>query len=97
MSRKTDASGVVTLDGLPAGSSVRLEVTDPRFARLDYTDNVQIGLGPDAAVKADPASPGRFDLRYGDLRDERQAGRRRGDRRTIAGYRRRPRLGPGGH
>jgi protocatechuate 3,4-dioxygenase beta subunit len=51
MSRKTDANGVVTLDGLPAGSSVRLEVTDPRFARLDYTDNVQIGAGPDHAVK----------------------------------------------
>lgn len=40
--RQTDAAGACTFEDMPRRSGLRLEVDDPRFARLSYRDDPQI-------------------------------------------------------
>jgi len=46
LARQTNAAGAVTFADVPRGHGLRLEIADPRFARLTYADEVRLANEP---------------------------------------------------
>lgn len=50
LAQQTDANGVATFDAVPARASLRLDVHDPRFARLTFEDALDTADRPTTAT-----------------------------------------------